>query len=1163
MTIDSSHVGPLASFRACIRFLAPLALTLLAFRPAAAQTGAISGTVMDPSNAAIANATVTLITQDTNVRRTQPTGSSGFYAFRELPPTLYRLEIEAKGFKRFVRADIAVDVEHNVSIDAKLEVGSTSESITVTSETTLLETNTSSLGQVVENREISDIPLIGRNTLALIGLTTGTTFVGDFGNIPARTNAYAQGFFSANGSQVLSNETLIDGSPANGAVFNSPTYVPVTDAVNEFKVQTNSLAAEFGRTGGGAVNMVTKNGTNQFHGSAYEFYRTYKLDANAWFANRGARALPFNDLNQFGGTLGGPVLVPGKYNGRNKLFFFFNFEGLRERRGLTQLTNVPLPAQLAGNFAGGVPIYDPLTVQPDPARAGQFIRSPFPNNFIPADRIDPVAAHVRNFYVAPNTGGPGANFNNFFGSGTAPNTQKQYTGRMDYNITSTKHIFLRVSWSDVQRGAVDFFGNGADFVNPGGGGVPLNFGARNASLNYNDNLAPTVLLDLRFGYVRSYVVKQPALTGIDLTSLGFPASFAKAIFWDALPAFQPSGYQSLAPATSDLIHRFDNTYTYAGSVTKVHGTHTIKSGAEFRFIPIGELQPSAPQGVFNFNAAFTGANPLAASTSSGSSIASFLLGYASSGSIDYNPEISVSSRYFAIYVQDDWRINRKLTLNIGLRYDVETSRNERYNRLSWFDPGVTNPIGQQTGLPSLRGGLQFAGVNGNSARQRILDQNNFGPRLGLAWNPLPKTVFHAGAGIFYLPLTGDDTGRSLGSEGYFAATSFVSSLDGGITPADSLKNPFPNGLNQPTGSSLGFKTLIGQDIITVFHDDRAGYVSQWNAAIQQELPYRWLVEAAYAGSKSTKLPLDIQLNQLSDQYLPLGTQLLQQVTNPFYGLVSIGTLSQKTVTQGQLLRPFPEFGNVSVHAVHEGDASYHSLQLKLRRRFSKGFSMLAAYTAAKLLTDAGSRLSINFANPGLQNSRNLRGEKAFSNVDVPQRFVLSYTWELPMGQGHRLFGKNQIARKLAGGWQINGVTTAQCGFPLSLSTSVNQTNSYGGGSRPNNNGTSAALSGPVEDRLNRYFDTSVFSQPQAFTFGNVARMLADVRAPGLVNFDFSVFKNTRIVERYNVQFRAEAFNALNHPNFSGPSLTFGAGGFGSIGGTGPARLMQLALKFLF
>src|SRR5713226_2866285 len=371
----------------------PLSICLVlvfASVPARAQTGGISGTVRDPSDAAIGAASVTLTNQDTNTRRTQNASNSGFYSFPDLQPALYRLEVEAPGFKRFVRANIAVDVEHNVAVDPKLEIGQTTEAVTVIADTSLLETNTSSLGQVIANNEITDLPLIGRNTLSLIALSGGTTPIGDFGNIPARTNAYAQGFFSTNGSQVLSNETLIDGAPANGAVFNAPAFVPTTDAVNEFKVQTNSLAAEFGRSGGGVVNMVTKNGTNQFHGSSYVFYRTYKLDANTWFTNRAGRALPFNDLKQYGATIGGPILLPRLYDGHNKLFFFFNYEGLHERRGLTQLTSVPTPAQLAGDFTGFAPIYDPKTVRPDPDHPGQFVRDPFALNMIPSDMIDKV-----------------------------------------------------------------------------------------------------------------------------------------------------------------------------------------------------------------------------------------------------------------------------------------------------------------------------------------------------------------------------------------------------------------------------------------------------------------------------------------------------------------------------------------------------------------------------------------------------------------------------------------------------------------------------------------------------------------------------------------------------------------------------------------------------
>jgi hypothetical protein len=339
-------------------------------------------------------------------------------------------------------------------------------------------------------------------------------------------------------------------------------------------------------------------------------------------------------------------------------------------------------------------------------------------------------------------------------------------------------------------------------------------------------------------------------------------------------------------------------------------------------------------------------------------------------------------------------------------------------------------------------------VDGNPRRQKDTDFNNFGPRVGFAYTLNPRTVVRGGYGVFYLPMTGDDTGRNLGGEGFFAATSYVSSLDGGITPAGRLRNPFPNGLNQPPGNSQGLLTLLGQDIITVFRDDRTAYAQEWNLDFQRELPGAFILDIAYAGMKGTKLPIDIQLNQLPDQYLALGPQLLQRVPNPFFGLVSVGPLSQATVTRCQLLRPFPQFGNVNVRAVHEGSSIYHALQVKLERRFSHGFSLLGAYTFSKLLTNAGSRLAINFASPGIQNSNNLRAERALGNVDVPHRAVISYNWELPFGSGRALLsGAHGFGGWLVSGWQVNGITTIQSGPPLGLTTAVNQTNSFGGGSR--------------------------------------------------------------------------------------------------------------------
>jgi hypothetical protein len=1134
-------------------------------------SGTVRGTATDSSGAILPNVKVTLINESTGESRTQPTSDLGTYTFPQVAPGLYRLEGEAQGFKKFVHPHITVELQQEAAVDLAMQVGEVTESIEVAGEVPLLQPNTSSLGQVVNNQKVTDLPLSGRNTLALIGLTAGAQPVGQFGGIPARSNAYNQGFFSTSGSQVVTNESLIDGVPANAALYNAPAFVPVVDDVQEFKVQTNTFTAEFGRTGGGVVNIVTKSGGNELHGTVYEFFRNNHLDANNWFNNRAGVARPISTTNQFGAAIGGPVYIPRVYNGRNKTFWFFNYEGLRDRRALTQTFTIPTQAQLGGDFShtftsSGQPItiYDPLSTKPDPNKPGSYIRTPFSNNIIPPNLINQVSAKVAALYPPPNaSGNPLTGANNFFGSAAVPNTQDQYTARIDQAIHEKHRLFGRFSYSNVQRGAYDFFHDGGGWVNPGGGGVPLNFNARNATFDYTDTISPTLLLEFRYGFVRQFVGKFPAGYGLDLTTLNFPASFNQQIPLHALPSFQPSGYRAIAPASQDLIHRGDNTHAWQASITKVLARHTLKWGGDYRFIPIGELQPNAPQGIFNFDSGFTGANPLAASSTSGNSIASFLLGYPSSGSIDNTPAISISYRYFGAYVQDDFRITSKLSLNLGLRYEAETGRNERYNRLSWFDPTIANPIGSQAGLPNLRGGLEFTGADGNSSRQKATNWNHWGPRFGFAYSATPSTVIRGGYGLFFLPATGDDQGTNLGSAGFSATTPYTASLDGGLTPANSLGNPFPQGIAVPSGSSQKLQTLLGQDLVTVYHQDRSAYSQQWNFDIQQQIPGQILFDAAYAGSKGTALPIDIQANQLPDQFLSLGSALLQTGSNPFSGIITAGPLSQQTITRGQLLRPFPEFNSVNVRAVHEGNSVYHSLQAKLERRFSKGFSVLAAYTFSKLLTNAGSRLSINFANPGIQDSNNLRAERSLANVDVPHRFVASYIWQLPFGPGQQWLSGSGPIGKIIGGWQVNGITTVQSGLPLGLTTASNQTGSLGGGSRPNNNGATALLGGPVEQRLNQYFNIAVFSQPPAFSFGNVARTLPDVRAPGVINFDFSAIKNTYFAERHNLQFRAEFFNFLNNVNFGAPGTTFGTSTFGIISSAADARVTQLALRLLF
>ena len=1138
-------------------------LTLAAYTCFAQSfTGTISGTVQDSSGAMVPGTSLAVINVNTNERRAQQSNADGSYLFALIPPGTYRIEAESAGFKKMIRPRVVVEVNQSLRIDIALEVGTALESVQVTAETPLLQPNSSALGQVVDNRKIVEFPLAGRNTFALISLTAGAQPLGEFGNLPARANAYASGYFSMNGSQPLSNETLIDGVPANAATTNAPGFTPSVDAIQEFKVQSGNFTAEFGRTGGGVVNLIFKSGTNEIHGTMYEFLRNSAFDANNFFNNRAGRRKSRNVLNQFGATAGGPLI-------KDRTFWFLSYEGLRDRRALSQTYTIPTPAQLQGDYtstfnAAGqmITIADPATTRPNPAAAGSFLRDLFPGNRIPANRIDPVAARVRNLWPAPVSDGTGpARVNNWTGAGVAPNTQDQFSTRLDHSFNDRHKLFGRFSWSNINRGGFDFFGNGAGWVNPGGSGLPIDVNARNLSLDDTYTFTPTLLLNVRYGFVRQWVARDPPLRGLDLTTLGFPAEYNNQVGVRALPSFMPTGFRGIQQRGTDNIRRGDLTHSLQGNITKVTPRHNIKTGADYRVILLNEFEPVISQGQFFFDGRFTSSDPLRIPANSGHSIASFLLGLPNSGNIDIQPPISVNYRYFGGYIQDDFKVNQKLTFNLGLRYELETGRGERWNRLSFFDESAPNPIGPRVGIPNLRGGLRFVGIDGNGTRQKQTNWNNWGPRFGFAYQLNARTVVRGGYGLFFLPNTGDGAGPANANEGFTAVTQFVSSLDGGITPADRLSNPFPQGVRRGPGASQGLVTQLGQGLVTVRYADRSAYAQAWNFNIQRELPGSFLFDIAWSANKGTSLPVNLEINQLPDQYLALGAQLQAQVPNPFREFVSVGALSQPTVARGQLLRPFPQYTSVLQRDVRTGSSIYHSIQLKLEHRFSHGFSFLGSFTAAKQIGTPLSHAVVSDA--GFQNNNQRYLDRSLTGFDVARRVVLSGTWELPFGKGKSFLGAaHGPLQILAGGWQVNGVITLQGGFPLGIGTAVNQTNSFGGGSRPNNNGTSANL--PSGERtLDRWFNTAVFSQPPPFTFGNTSRTLPDVRTPSLTNFDFSLTKNTRITERFTTQFRAEFFNAFNHANFGSPGTALGNANFGVISSALDPRIIQFGLKILF
>ncbi len=1139
------------------------ALVLLAACPAFAQTTAaqITGRVADPSGAIVQGAVVAAVNAATGASRETQSNELGNYTVPLLEPGTYKLVVTKEGFRPIERTGLTLHVNQVVRIDLALTVGSVSETISVTGDAPLLQTSGASLGAIVDNRKIIDLPLNGRNPFDLVFLTPGTLAYGRL-NLPGNNIPLSN--LSINGGPAMGNEVLLDGIPNTAPQFNQYAIIPSIDAVQEFKVQTNNMSAEFGRTSGGVVNVSMRSGSNQLHGSLYEFLRNSALDSNRWFNNATGQAKPPFRYNQFGAAVGGPVR-------KDKTFFFGNYELLRRRTGRTFLFSVPTMDQRRGDFSKTransgqvIQVFDPVSTRA--VAGGGYVRDPFPGNAIPAGRFNNVAKNILSYWAEPNLAGhPVTGIQNFISNASEAYDVDQVNARIDHAFTDTNRIFARVSWNSSLTTPPNIFGNVA---NPASG--PQIFTQRNVAVNDTHGFSPNTFATFRAGFARLRDHGEPISLGFDATKLGLPAYFAKGQEAQSFPAIQVNGYtvtsvgfgtSSIGPVTGALLNNISNAYTAQSDVTHMRGKHIVKSGFEYRLFRLHGFRPNL--GNFNFTAGFTqGPDPTRGSPTVGHAFASYLLGTASGGGVYARPTQDTQTQYYAAFFQDDYRITTRLTLNLGVRFEREDLRTDRWNRLNYLDFTTPSPL-QVEGLGQLRGGLQFVGVNGNP-REQARWYNFFSPRFGFAYQLDALTVLRGGYGIFVAPRTGWDFGN-FGQTGYSANTALVAS-DDGVTPRNFIDNPYPNGFVLPSGNSLGMLTNIGGGLDSIDRDQKATYIQQWNFDVQRSLPYDMVVDVAYAGSKGTHLLQNLQYNQLPDRYLALGNELIRRVPNPFFGKIpATQALGTSVTTVGQLLRPYPHFTGFSTTGSTSGSSIYHSMQSRFEKRFSHGFSFLAAYTIAKLIDDGANGIQNFFGPvPSFQNHNNRKLERSISSQEVPQRLSLAYNYELPIGKGKALAGSlSGLVEKLAGGWQINGVSSFQSGRPLALATSVNNTNSFGGGSRPNNNGKSAKLEGATLDRLDHYFDTRVFSLPEPFTFGNTSRTLPDVRSPGVVNFDFSLIKNTRLFERFVLQFRAEAFNALNNTNFGAPNQSIGAPGAGVIGSSEEARILQFGLKLNF
>ncbi len=1131
-----------SSLLSCIVLL----LVLPVLVTAQSFTGTITGVITDSSGAVIPGASVTATNTGTNARSTAQTDSSGNYTIPLLPRGDYRLEVAAPGFKRIVREGIVLQIQQAARLDLTLTVGEVAETVLVTAEVATIETEGATLSKVVDNRAITNLPLNTRNVYSLVFLTPGVT--GSVGN------SYGEMRYSVNGARPRTMDTMIDGvSAAHPTVngFNGISVFPSVDAIEEFKLLGADYPAEFGRSLGSVLNIVFKSGTNQWHGSAYEFLRNSKLDANDFFSNSLRRPLGSFKRSQFGGVLNGPVI-------KDKTFFMVSFEALRARTSDSTRVSVPTPLERTGDFSETrtltgqqIVIYDPFTTRANPAGSG-FIRSAFPGNRIPAGRFDPVAVNVTKYYPLPNTppSGQSNNQQNYANSGSRPLDMTQSDYRVDQVISATQRVFGRYSTRLNDDKASIFFPSDIAIAE---GRINQEDHVHGGVVDYNNTLSPTTILTARLGFARTLFVFANQGLGFQPSSLGLPAYIDAGVDQFLFPTFSVTDYRGLG--TGDHRNNAFMTYTGVASVTKVMGKHNMRIGTDIRMMRVNVFEARAA-GTFNFNRGMTqGPNPSQSSTTAGNGYASLLLGTGSGGSLQANyKNVATHSMYYAGYFQDEWRVTPKLSLSLGLRWDIDMPRTERFNRTNYFDPKIPTPAAQA--IPGITGGLVFVGVNGIPRTQFTADRNNLAPRFGISWQVAPKTVIRAGYAHVFGPSQQAAAG-TIGTMGFRVDNTWVTSLDS-ITPNDLLSNPYPRGIAPVVGAANGVMTQFGDRIEATTQDIVSPWTRQLNFNVQRELPFATTLEVAYVHTRGFYLHRNdeggLSLNQLDPQHMALGSALTTQVPNPFFGRFSGGVLSNRTTSRAQLLRPYPQFTDIIPIYSVGASSFYHSLQVSASKRYSRGLQMQLAYTWAKSLDDGLSH----------QNSYDIRADRALSDIDVAHRAVIAGIYDMPFGRGRRWgSGWNKAADLALGGWQINGITTLSTGTPIGISA-TNSAGIFNQAIRANSNGRSGALSGPVQSRLTAYFDKSVFSQPLQFTFGNMGPRVSDIRNDGIYNFDLSVFKNFRVVERVNVQFRVEALNAFNTPRFGGPNTTVTSSSFGLITSQANApRQIQLGLKLLF
>lgn len=1011
-------------------------------------TASVRGTVADQSGAVVPGAKITVTETDRGTTSSTVADEQGRYSVTALQPGNYSLVVEAQGFKKFSSGKFVLQVQQQATLDAKMEVGDVSTTVEVTGSAALVNTTIANLGQVVENKYIISLPNINRSAMSLTYMTPGVVGSGGRANTDTNTN------FVANGSRNSTSDVLVDGVTVTTVEQNSGItdlkFSPSVDTVQEFKMQTNFFSAEYGQTGGAVVNMVTKSGTNDIHGTGYYFLRHSDLNANAWFNNRNKRPKSYYRRDQLGGVIGGPVI-------KNKTFFFGGYEYTKAKSPRSETYSYPTLLQREGDFtqtfnsSGALmQLYNPFDTFINPS--GAVERRPLSGNVVPKAMMDPVAMKLLSYFPKPNaTSSSITQANNYYTEFVNPSTGSQLNLKGDHNFSEKNRITGRYSYNRGCGNPVNSFGEGNPAYTYNDG--PNGSGTHASVVEFTRVQSATTLWTARYGRTYSNYFRNPMVTEFDITSLGLPSYMKANATIPAFPTIQPADYSDIGTEGWVIMDRQEAVHHFSGQMSKFMGGHSMKFGGEFRKNLLDYAQPGYPSGMFTFARGITGKLLNTTPSNEGNSIATMLLGWWGSNQFHIDPKAFTRSAYWGFFFQDDWKITRKLTLNLGLRYDFDVPRWEKEYRESYWDLDAQSPVsapGYNT-----KGVMKFTSADHPSAFNK--DMNNWAPRIGIAYAMDNKTSIRAGYGLFYQ--LGRATVYGHTGAGFTVNSTSNPTLDSNATLYARLSNPYPDGMLLPPGRSLGDKTFLGLGVGTILpSNNRNPEYHSWNFSIQRELGWNSVLELNYTGSRGMHLfNPTTSLSNLHPQYWSMGRTALQAaVPNPFYGQITdpkATNLNRSTIQLYRLLRAMPQFDGASVGTSEfpNADSNYHALQLKWEKRYSTGLTALVHYTWAKMI-DNVSYGSGNYGwlggNSSLQYVWNLGLERGLSSHDIAHRAVVTGTYELPFGKNRRWGADvNRFVDWALGGWEVSGMATLSSGMPLQVTQSGG--NIWGGTQRPN------------------------------------------------------------------------------------------------------------------